>query len=77
MSLSKDQFGGAHTIEHVTVHQMADDHFKVKIAPQGAKGKSTLKSKTFKGESAWSDAQRHANDALVEQGHFFGPQFML
>lgn len=75
MSLSQDQFGGAHTIEHVTVHQLADDHFKVKIGK--AEKASRLKSKTFKGETAWSDAQRHANDALVEQGHFFGPQFSL
>jgi hypothetical protein len=71
-SLSPDQFGGTHKIEHVTVTQVNDMHYKVKVGPGGK-----LKSKTFKGETAWMDAERHANDALMEQHGFGGPRFML
>jgi hypothetical protein len=68
MSLSPEQFGAGHTIEHVTVTQHGDDHYKVKVGS---------KTKAFKGESAWSDAQRHANDALTEKRGPFGPSFYL
>lgn len=58
------------TIENVTVTVVNELTFKVKVDGQRAK--------TFKGEFAWADAQRFANDALLAQrGTPFGPQFNL
>ena len=31
-------------------------------------GKSFVREKTFKGETAWSDAERYANDLSVKHG---------
>ena len=42
---------------------MEDGVFKV----QFAKGLG-LRSKTFKGETAWSDSQRYAEDMLLSEG---------
>lgn len=48
----------AHQIGDVLVTKVNDLHFKVKAGTQRAR--------TFKGESAWSDAERLANDKLGE-----------
>jgi hypothetical protein len=52
-------------IGNVTVTVINQSEFKVKV--------EGTRAKTFRGESAWSDAQRFANDALP----VFGPQFTL
>lgn len=58
------------TIDGVTVTVVNDLLFKVKVTGQ--------RLKTFKGEFAWADAQRFANDALLTlRGTPFGPQFTL
>lgn len=57
------------TIENVKVTVVNDLRFTVKVGSNRAR--------TFKGEFAWADAQRFANDALTDQGFLFGPQFTL
>lgn len=58
------------TIDKVTVTQRNDLHFTVRV-----EGKRT---RTFKGEFAWADAQRYANDMLLEtRGTPFGENFIL
>lgn len=44
------------TIDNVTVNTITGLHFEVKV-----EGK---RKKTFKGEFAWANAQRYANDGL-------------
>jgi hypothetical protein len=58
------------TIETVTVTEQNAMLYTVKV-----EGK---RAKTFRGESAWSDAQRFANDALLAvRGTPFGESFIL
>jgi hypothetical protein len=57
------------TIGSVTVTQKGVDTYTVKA---GAK-----RAKTFKGESAWCDAERYANDELTVERGPFGERFVL
>lgn len=51
----------------LTVHYDPEIHYYW-VAIKDPKGKSIVREKLFKGETAWSDAERYANDLSVKFG---------
>ena len=61
------------TIESVQVIAHSDKLYEVRTFEDGH-----LTQKSFKGESAWANAERYANDLLTKKRHSpFGERFVL
>jgi hypothetical protein len=64
----------AKALDDVEVIGLTDEHYTVTSPGNG----SHRKLKTFRGESAWMDAERYANDLLRDlRGSPFGERFVL
>ncbi len=48
------------------------EHYTVKVTDES--GRSLIRAKTFRGESAWSESKRYASDAVGK--HTYGMEFM-